>query len=147
MRDGGESWMQFRALNPQGGGGFNSNDGREFVKTIQAMSFLGIARQQQLDIFKTVLAVLLLSNIMFTQGKISGGEEGALVVDSTSVAAAELLGCSQPALHQALTQREIKVSARETYSVHTPLLLVLLLIFAIKLRKGTTKHRSSRTNA
>jgi myosin heavy subunit len=120
MHDGGEIWMQFRALNPQGGVSFNANDGQEFLKTIQAMSFLGIARQQQLEIFKTVLAVLLLSNIMFANGKISG-EDGALVVDSTSVAAAELLGCSQPALHQALTQREIKVSTRETYSVHTPL--------------------------
>jgi hypothetical protein len=43
--------------------------------------------------------------------------EGARVVASTSVVACELLGCSQVALHQALTHREIKVSTRETISV------------------------------
>jgi myosin V len=80
------------------------------------MSFLGLARQQQLDIFKTILSVLHISNVSFSDGDGRGGD-GSAVVGASSTLAAQLLGCSQDALHQALTHREIKVSTRETYSV------------------------------
>jgi hypothetical protein len=53
-RRGGEIWTQFLALNPQSGEGVVASDETEFFRTIQAMSFLGLNRQQQLDILKTV---------------------------------------------------------------------------------------------
>ena len=58
----------------------------------------------------------------------------------------QLLGCSQHSLHQALTHREIKVSARETYSVR--ILQPHILKPLIKcLRTGSSRHRSSCAHA
>ncbi len=37
--EGGEeqNWMQFRALNPRGGGGVTKTDAQDFLRTIQVM--------------------------------------------------------------------------------------------------------------
>ena len=142
---GAQNWQQFRALNPRGGGGVTESDAEDFIRTMQAMSFLGISRQQQLDIFKTVISVLLLSNVSFTPG-----DDSARVDASSTSTAAALLGCSQQSLHQALTHREIKVSSRETYSVSTPHSCQLTPLFCApfkRARKGTSRHRSGSTNS
>jgi len=35
--ESGGAWKRFRALNPEGGGGVNESDGKDFLRTIQVV--------------------------------------------------------------------------------------------------------------
>eukprot|EP00803_Ostreobium_quekettii_P000595 evm.model.scf_649.4 EVM.evm.TU.scf_649.4 scf_649:26519-48447(+) len=82
------------------------DNAREYKRTKKAMSLVGIPEKDQMDVFRTVAAVLHIGNIAFVDGVET--ESSELADDKATFhlnAAAKLLGVSAEGLKHALTTR------------------------------------------
>ncbi|XP_010416014.1 PREDICTED: myosin-13 isoform X1 [Camelina sativa] len=89
------------------------NDSKEYTKTREAMSIIGISLEEQEAIFRVVAAILHLGNIEFVTGE---EPDSSVPKDKTHLKiAAELFMCDEQALEDSLCKREM-VTPEETIS-------------------------------
>ncbi|XP_010490294.1 PREDICTED: myosin-13-like [Camelina sativa] len=89
------------------------DDSKEYTKTREAMSIIGISLEEQEAIFRVVAAILHLGNIEFVTGE---EPDSSVPKDKTHLKiAAELFMCDEQALEDSLCKREM-VTPEETIS-------------------------------
>ncbi|XP_023641594.1 myosin-13 isoform X2 [Capsella rubella] len=89
------------------------DDSKEYTKTREAMSIIGISSEEQEAIFRVVAAILHLGNIEFAVGE---EPDSSVPKDKTHLKiAAELFMCDEQALEDSLCKREM-VTPEETIS-------------------------------
>ncbi|CAN6868868.1 unnamed protein product [Brassica oleracea] len=89
------------------------DDSKEYTKTREAMSIVGISSEEQEAIFRILAAILHLGNIEFTNGEET---DSSVPKDKKSLKiAAELFMCDEQALEDSLCKR-VMVTPEETLS-------------------------------
>jgi myosin V len=106
-KDGGD--FDYIGLDGWGDTIEGKSDGDKFKRTRMAMETLGITRDTQIDIFRTVSAVMQCGNVHFEAGSVSGDAEGSSVSNLSAVSLlCDVTGFEEGALVEALTHRKMK---------------------------------------
>jgi len=87
-------------------------DGEHFADTARALEIVGIKDDKFITLFQAIAAVLQLGNLSFAP-KPGNDEESVVTSKKEFKELAELIGCDEPILEKAFTERTIKTRGEE----------------------------------